>query len=73
MSFKAEVIADSSGEWVSNALRFSTVAEARSYVEDLQWRWTAVRDTRTMPSDDAVNSAWINGLLIRDLDKVGAK
>ena len=54
MSYKAEVIADSSGKWVSNALRFATEAQAQSYVKYLAYRWTAVRETRVVESDDPV-------------------
>ena len=53
-SFKAEVIADSSGEWTGNALRFSTRAKAESYVADLAMRWTSVRETRVVESGDPV-------------------
>lgn len=56
MSFKADVIADNSGKWVSNALRFATEKEAQVYVDDLMMRWTAVRDTRVTESDDPVNA-----------------
>lgn len=42
----AEVIADSSGEWSGNGLRFDTKADAEAYVHDLSMRWTLVRDTR---------------------------
>lgn len=58
MSWKAEVIADSSGQWVGNALRFATREEAEVYVIDLMMRWTAVRETRVEPSADPVNSGW---------------
>jgi hypothetical protein len=54
-SYAAQVIADSTGEWVGNGLRFATKAEADAYVLDLQWRWTAVRDTRVVESQDPVN------------------
>ena len=33
MSFKPEVIADSSGQWCGNALRFATREEAEANVE----------------------------------------
>ena len=56
MSFKPEVIADSSGKWSSNALRFATEEEARIYVDDLMMRWTAVRDTRVVEVEDAVTA-----------------
>jgi hypothetical protein len=55
MSYKPEVIADSSGKWVSNALRFATREEAEAQVHDLMMRWTLVRDTRVVESDDPVN------------------
>jgi hypothetical protein len=55
-SYAAEVIADNTGEWVGNGLRFATRAEAEAYVLDVQWRWTAVRDTRVVESKDAVNN-----------------
>jgi hypothetical protein len=58
MSFKGDVIADSSGEWCSNMLRFATREEAEGYVRDLAWRWTAVREYRVSESDAAVNSRW---------------
>jgi hypothetical protein len=54
MSFKAEVIADSSGKWCSNGLRFATREEAEAYGLDLSLRWTAVRDYRVVESEDPV-------------------
>lgn len=57
MSYKAEVIADSSGKWCSNMLRFATREAAERYVEGLAWRWTAVRETRVVESDDPVTEA----------------
>ena len=52
MSFKPEVIADSSGQWCGNALRFATREEAEANVQDLMMRWFAVRDTRVVGCDD---------------------
>jgi hypothetical protein len=63
MSFKPEVIADNSGQWVGNALRFATREEAEAQVRDLAWRWTSVRDTRVVESDDSVNYAYHGGQL----------
>jgi hypothetical protein len=60
-SWKAEVIADSSGEFCSNALRFATKAEAEGYVADLEWRWTAVREKRVVECDDPVNYKFSDG------------
>lgn len=54
-SFKSEVIADSTGTWAGNALRFATREEAERYVADLSMRWLAVRETRVVESDDPVN------------------
>jgi hypothetical protein len=54
MSFKAEVIADSSGQWCSNQLRFATKAEAENYAADLAFRWTSVRQHRVVESTDEV-------------------
>jgi hypothetical protein len=54
-SFKAEVIADASGQWVSNQLRFATEDEAWRYGNDLARRWTAVRQMRVVTSDEPVN------------------
>jgi hypothetical protein len=42
------VIADSSGKWCSNALRFATRKEADDNVADLMMRWLAVRETRVV-------------------------
>ena len=54
MSWKAEVIADGSGQWCSNALRFATKEDAKEYVTALAWRWTSVRDTRVVEVDEPV-------------------
>lgn len=61
MSWMAEVIADRSGKWCGNALRFATPAEARDYVWDLSMRWTMVTDTRVVESDEPVNYVFENG------------
>jgi hypothetical protein len=62
-SYKAEVIADTSGKWNSNGLRFATEEEAQSYVRDLYARWTLVRSTRVVPANDPVNAVWQDGRL----------
>lgn len=58
MSWKAEVIADSSGQWVANQLRFLTKLEAERYLWDLSGRWTAVRYARSVECDEPVNAMW---------------
>ena len=57
-SWAAEVVADETGKWAGNALRFATVQEAESWVADLAGRWILVRGTRVVPSDDPVNYKW---------------
>lgn len=54
-SYKVEVIADSSGKWVSNALRFKTEFEAERYGVDLASRWILVEKWRVTPTDDEPN------------------
>lgn len=54
MSWKAEVIADNSGSWCANALRFATQAQAEAYAKDLMRRWSLVRRWRVVESEDAV-------------------
>lgn len=61
MSWKPEVIADNSGKFCGNALRFATEAEARDSVNDLACRWMLVRETRVVESNDPVNYRRVNG------------
>ena len=63
MSWKPEVIADSSGTWCGNSLRFATKEEAEANVRDLSMRWTLVRETRVVETPDPVNYSWVNGKL----------
>lgn len=60
MSYAAEVIADNSGKWTGNGLRFATEQEAATYVWDLSCRWTSVQKTRVVSSDEPINTAWVN-------------
>jgi hypothetical protein len=62
MSWIPEVIADSSGQWVGNAVRLATKAEAEAYLSNLMWRWTLVTDTRATESADPVNYRWDSSL-----------
>jgi hypothetical protein len=63
MSWKPEVIADGSGEWCGNALRFASREEAEASVQDLMMRWLAVRETRVVESDEPVNYQYVDGRL----------
>jgi hypothetical protein len=65
MSWAPEVIADNSGKFCGNALRFATREEAEANVLDLAMRWTSVRDTRVVERDEPVNYTWIDGRLVR--------
>jgi hypothetical protein len=64
VSWKPEVIADSSGKWFGNSLRFATREEAEANVANLMMRWTSVRETRVVECDDPVNYAWRDGRLV---------
>jgi len=54
-SYAPEVIADNTGKWCGNGLRFATEQEALDNVRDLEMRWFSVRETRVVESDDPVN------------------
>ena len=54
-SFAPEVIADNTGKFVGNGLRFATFDEAQRWAQDLASRWILVRDTRVVDSTDPVN------------------
>ena len=64
MSYAPQVIADSTGQWIGNALRFETLQEAEQNAFDLMCRWTAVRDTRAVESPDPVNYSYSNRQLV---------
>lgn len=55
VSYIAEVIADGTGNFVGNQLRFATRAQAEEYARDLMSRWTSVREWRVMETSDPVN------------------
>jgi hypothetical protein len=55
VSWKVEVIADSTATWSGNQLRFATRAEAEHYAVNLMKRWTLVRTWRVIECDDPVN------------------
>jgi hypothetical protein len=58
LSWAPEVIADETGNWLSNGLCFATEVEAKGYNAGLLMRWTAVRDTREVPHTDPVKNTW---------------
>jgi hypothetical protein len=65
MSWQAQVIADDSGEWRGNALRFGTQGEAEVWVAHLYRRWSLVRATRVVWSNDPPTHAIVGGMLTR--------
>ncbi len=48
MDYAVEVIADSSGTFCGNGLKFDTVEAAEIYAKDLWSRWTAVKEWRVV-------------------------
>lgn len=54
-NWAVEVIADSSGQWTGNAMRFATKEAAEAYASDLYSRWTAVKETRVVESTNPAN------------------
>jgi hypothetical protein len=64
LSYKVEVIADSSGKFVGNMLRFATRKEAKGYGGDLMSRWLLVENYRVVESDDPVNYEWKEDKLV---------
>lgn len=48
MGYAAEVIADQSGTFCGNGLRFETKDAATEYAKDLFSRWTAVKEFRVV-------------------------
>ncbi len=64
MSWRPEVIADDSGEWVGNALRFATRREADAYLSELAANWTQVVKTRAVEVFEPVNCSWANGRVL---------
>lgn len=49
--FKVEVIADSSGKWAGNGMRFDKISEAEEYARDLASRWMMVTKWRVIETE----------------------
>jgi hypothetical protein len=64
MSYKVGVKTPGDRDWVTNAVRFKTQKEAKTYGRDLSMRWTAVTDTTIIRSRDAVNYMIVDGQLL---------
>jgi len=50
--YKVEVqVIGEEGQWVGNAMRYATEAEAEAAARDLAGRWTAVTEWRVVPME----------------------
>lgn len=56
--FIVKVLADSSGVFVGNGLKFDTKENAEAYARDLFGRWTMVREWMVLEQTDAVPVAF---------------
>jgi hypothetical protein len=61
MSWRADLIADNGGKWMTNGLRFAAKKETEDYGFDMGW--TMVCETRVTESDDPVNYRYVDGKL----------
>ncbi len=68
MSYEGQVIADSTGEWIGNEIRFGTREEAEGYVRNVSINWTLVRETQVVETTDPVTHMLLDGMLIRAID-----
>jgi len=63
--YRVEVVADRSGEFCGNALRFDFIDDASLYAIDLASRWTAVRAWRVVNNAGLIVAAstlkWVGG------------
>ncbi len=50
--FRVQVIADNSGKWAGNGMRYATKEEARDAARDLASRWMLVRKWRVMETGE---------------------
>lgn len=60
-SYAPEVIADSSGQFYRNALRFATAQEAEESAYALFCRWTLCREYRASATEEPVNYKRVDG------------
>ena len=54
-SWAPQVVADSSGHWAGNGLRFAEREAAVSWVKGLSQRWLLVENIRVVACDDEPN------------------
>lgn len=73
MSWKPEVIADSSGKWCANGLAFATKAEAEMSAYALACKWFAVIEWRAVESDQPVNYEIVDGVQMAVINAEGTE
>jgi len=61
MSYKLGVKTPGDTEFVTNGLCFETEREAKDYGVDLFSRWSVVKETKVLTSDEPINYRFING------------
>jgi len=54
LTYRVEVIADDSGQWCGNGLRFTSRVEATDYARSLSSRWMLVRAASVVGVDGTV-------------------
>jgi len=60
-SYKVEVIADNTGTWCGNGMRYASRADAENAAHNLACRWLAVRAWRIQCDDNAApNTPLVN-------------
>lgn len=52
LPFRVQVIADNSGQWAGNGMRYATKEEAQDAARDLASRWLLVRRWRVMETGE---------------------
>lgn len=61
------------GNWITNAVRFATKAEAEAYGFDLGMRWMGMPDpARAAESEDEVNYKWLADKGLVPIEKVAS-
>ena len=58
LSYAYEVVADETGKFYGNAVRFATHQEAKDAAYSKAMAWTLVTDWRVVESADPVNYSW---------------
>jgi hypothetical protein len=68
-SYAPQIMTHGDDPWVGNHLRFETEIEAANNVRDLAAQWSEVMATRVVPAADSVNYRYLNGELLRLINR----